>query len=576
MTDVAREGSKTNEFVRSLIKKGVSDYEAMTQLRRQYPSDEEFIGKMYDLFKERMDLIRSKAKKFKDLLVVKYSTLTLPQLIEKGKKFKKKYGFSDEEYETFIKYVTTDKTYDKMAEYNVPRGEMAKVLGYSELSAVFGNKLSVKPNELDVLQQIMKIYSSSLQLHHSVIMQSFQNKNNINDVFETMNRTYDPSKVEQFSFVNPVIAALFLPHIDVIENRMIYANIGQIVKNKYEGKMIDTQPDFYLYSDLASDPNDILSITKGLTPLTDLRNRANVQVKLWENILNLRVGNIYHKCGNELIAELDKCGGNVFDAPDFTFVRDEGTILRKLMGVFSLRPTYVQITPEYGEQQLLGQISTIGGYTKVTNIPMINVRLSLYSKTEDLQLSKFTESTTQKYVENKMMVQKKQSILWNKGILIFYVNRRNSEVSFQIKQLGIQHLGSVMFDQLPVTMFGMDQINRRQIIVEEQQTFSGSQPTLKLTSCVVFNMMKKSDEDDSSNFVIGTGAIIYDIQTQIPTHYYIPHNIENGKFVPHYNIDPGMVDDIRTLICTQGTIYIYSANEMFAPRQGIPSGTISI
>ena len=40
-----------------------------------------------------------------------------------------------------------------------------------------------------------------------------------------------------------------------------------------------------------------------------------------------------------------------FDAADLAYVKDEGTILRKLFAAFSLRPTIVQTVPYYGITQ---------------------------------------------------------------------------------------------------------------------------------------------------------------------------------------------------------------------------------
>jgi len=508
MTDVHRDGSKMNDFVKQLIKKGVSDYEAITELRRQYPSDEEFIGKMYDLYKERMDLIKEKAKKFKELIVLKYSTLTLPQLLEKAKKFQKKYAFSSDEFDTFIKFASTDKAYEPFASYNVPRGEMSKVLGFSELSAVFGNKLKVAPNELDVLQQILKINSESNALHNAVIMQSFQYEYPIKPADDNVKI----GRINPFQFINPVLAALFLKKIKFVDEKILLSNISKIVKDKYEGKPIATKPDYELYVDLCRDPNDILAITKGVSPIVDLRNRANAQRYLWECVLNLRIGNVYNKCGQEFITELDKCGANVFDAPDLTFVRDEGTILRKLMGVFSLRPTITSVTPVYSQTTIgIGGVGMVGAldvghlapYRKITNIPMITVRLPLSEMSTNFKQISIDEdllTSQQSYVENHLIVSKQQSVVFSRDLLIFYVNRRNYDVSLKA---GFDH---VLFTTLPLTVLGNEKLNATEISANDLIRVGNER--FEFSSGVFVETANTNKGIESlNNVIMGTSAI---------------------------------------------------------------------
>jgi len=557
MTD--RDSSKMNDFVKQLIKKGISDYEAITELRRQYPSDEEFIGKMFDLYKERMDLIKEKAKKFKELIMLKYSTLTLPQLLEKAKKFQKKYDFSGDEFDTFIKFASTDKAYEPYASYNVPRGEMSRVLGFSELSAVFGNKLNVKPNELDVLQQILKIYSETSAVHNAVIMQSFQYENPVSPA--TDNVTI--GKINPFQYINPVLFALFLSKINFLDERMLLSNISKIVKDKYEGKPIATKPDFELYVDLCRDPNDILSITKGVTPIVDLRNRAMAQKYLWECVLNLRIGNYYNKCGQEFITELDKCGANVFDAPDLTFVRDEGTILRKLMGVFSLRPTLISISPVYSNVAigssnvgLVGSldIGHLAPYRKITNIPMITIRLPLseMARSNPITIGEGLLTSSQQFVENHMIVHKQQTVVFSRDLLVFYVNRRNYDVNLKTS------LERTIFSNLPLTILGNEKVNKTAIGIDEQIHVGAHNGDIYTFNSGVYvdTPQTGSVAESLYDVIIGTNAIIKFENRQIVC--YQPRNKDtndSNKMAPLGEVGN---DEWKDLMGTYGTVFIYT------------------
>ena len=107
-----------------------------------------------------------------------------------------------------------------------------------------------------------------------------------------------------------------------------------------------TEPDSLLFYDITSDPNDVVCETK--SPITDIRNRYRVQIKLWETILRLRNGNYYEaEAISSFMESLNACRNNLYDNADLAFTQDEGAMLRRFMSVFSLRPTIVKTAPIY-------------------------------------------------------------------------------------------------------------------------------------------------------------------------------------------------------------------------------------
>src|SRR6185312_16328007 len=109
-------------------------------------------------------------------------------------------------------------------------------------------------------------------------------------------------------------------------------------------------------------------------PFNDLLNRCNVQTKLWEAVLNLRQGKYYTNDLSSFILAIDNCRNSVFDAADLAYVKDEGTIMRKLMSAFSIRPTIVSTAPLYGISSATSNIASLAA-THITTISMITMRI---------------------------------------------------------------------------------------------------------------------------------------------------------------------------------------------------------
>ncbi len=107
-----------------------------------------------------------------------------------------------------------------------------------------------------------------------------------------------------------------------------------------------TKPDFELYWDLITDPNE--SVCAIDSAIKDLRNRYVLQTKIWESVLNLRQGRYYQDNLQEFLMAVDNCKGNIIDCPDQTYVKDEGSILRRILAAFAIRPTIVRTTRLYG------------------------------------------------------------------------------------------------------------------------------------------------------------------------------------------------------------------------------------
>jgi hypothetical protein len=548
--------------VRSLLK-DANDYKSLNELRLKY-NDEELVQKIFDAYKERLEFMKKKAQKFKQLLFYRYNgmNLTYPELLKKATKYKDKYKLTDDEFDVFVKLSLSDSAFNTTNIYNVPNNAMSKTLGYTSTVAI-GEKLKVKDNELDVLQDILKLNVETKPLHAQLIVQSLTYTD---CAPQAITGIYDNTKNNPYSYVHPVIAALFLPKINYLDEHMLLASLSNIVKTKYENKPIVTKPEFELYWDLITDSNDAVCNQSRDSPLTDLRNRIHVQIKIWESVLNLRQGRYYNDQLGNFMTALDRCNNNIFDAPDQTYVKDEGAILRRILGIFSIRPTIVSTSPLYG---LMSNSTIINpmSITQVTTIPMITLKLpsQMQNKNVAIHLEESLEQA-QWYYENKVLVPKSMSIIHSRNVLFFYVPRRYQEIMFS-------RLNSPFnFNDLPITATGLESINNR--IVNFKYNLDLMTDSYQLRSVVLVE-----SSPANQNIIIGSTTAVrvpLDMTTgQFNEGYFVydPQGSfekfeENGVYVnqppityipgdtPFNNIG-GTSESFYSRASTRGTIFVY-------------------
>jgi len=238
-------------------------------------------------------------------------------------------------------------------------------------------------------------------------------------------------KHNSFSFIHPVVAALFFPRIKYLDEHMLLASIANIVYCRYNGIPIRTQPEYELYWDLITDPNEIVCVSPKESSLVDLRNRVRLQVELWKLVRELREGRYYSDEFRSFNLALDNCKNNLFDAPDMSNIRDEGTVIRRLFSAFGLRPTIVSISSLtsgiMSGNYNLGPMSL----SQVTTIPIVNLRLpfNFRNRNTSVYLNEALEQPDW-FVENKMIVPKVKSIIYSRDIIVFYASRRYQTINF--------------------------------------------------------------------------------------------------------------------------------------------------
>ncbi len=503
--DKNRRGT-VDEEVQKLFRKSKVSQSDFQRLRQRY-DDVELADRVQDAFVEKQTKILKRAKKFAQLIRNKYSDTQYPFhiLLEKAKLFKVKYGLSDDEFAEFQRIYEQELLGLRSDEVLRASTNMSKILGNMSVEFQgFANKLN--ENDYKVLQEILKVHASTRTLHAQIMLQSIQYEDCAN---ETLAGTFHRELGHRVGdHVHPVIAALFLPKIGKLESHFLYSNLAGIVKSRYNGEPLNNRPDYELFYSLTTDPNDVVCDNR--SPMSDLLNRVQLQVQLWNNVLNLRNANFFNPSSREFIATVDMCRLNKHDTPDFIYGRYDGTITKRLLAAFSFRPTIVSTSPIVQNYFAMNPYAQHVARPVVTAIPMINLRLlpiiqNNQNKQGPVSLKDAT-SQEQFFLENGVPQVRFTNIIWSNGVLVFFVDRR----AHVIKYTDLPHLS---MSRMPLAISGFERINNTPVEVDNVITLSGGM-SYKLRSVVVaesssaMNSLDEGVMQTNTQIVIGSSTII--------------------------------------------------------------------
>lgn len=459
--------------VQRLLRKGSRDgkinQHEFLRLREKY-DDQDLVDKIQEAYVEKRTQIKKRAKKFARLIREKYSQSNYPyhQLLQKAHKYKQKYELSDEEFAEFQRVYERELVGQKSPELMMPTTNMSKVLG-NIVQDDIGFGFRAEGKDYEHIQEIVKMYHASRSLHARVILQSMTYRDcDAEAVTGTYNRLHGHDAT---CHVHPVIAALFLPKIDLIDSHFLFANIAHIVKTRKERGELKTRPDYELFYSMVTDPNDIVCDSR--SPVKDLLNRCQVQQHLWNSVLGLRNGQYYNCATQEFIGAVDRCRLNKYDTPDLVYGRYDGTVIKRLLASFSFRPTVVATTPYVNN--MMG--NTINPYAQtirpvVTSVPMINFRLpNTLNDTAPVDLASALEQT-QFFFENGQLLPKNQSLIYSRGVLIFFVDRRTH-------LMRVNNVLPFNVNHLPSAAAGFERMNERQVDFDTTFTIRGDKYDLR-------------------------------------------------------------------------------------------------
>lgn len=561
-----RKGSSVNDEVQKLLRKnGRITPQEFVRLRNQL-KDDELVSKIQAVYAEKQGNIVKKAKKFAQIIREKYSQTSTPFhiLLEKAYKYKTKYSLSDDEFAEFQRIYEQELIGLKSTEVIQPETNLMKVLGGISLD-VHGFQMKLNPDDYKYLQEILKIYSSNRPVHAQILLQAMQY---VDCAVETLTGRYNPDLHNVNEHVHPVIAALFIPKIKVVEDFFLFANIAGVVKARYNQELPQSRPDFELLHALTNDPNDV--VCDNTSPVKDLLNRAQLQTELWQAVLNLRNGQYYNSSFRNFISAVDMCRLNRQDTPDLLYGRFDGVVIKRLLSAFSFRPTVVATSPSFVQNVSVNPY-LLNVRPQVLYVPMINMRIPPQSiDNSEIRLESAIEQQQFFLEPSGVIAPRNTSLIWSRGVLVFYVDRRANSVTFN------DHLTQFSMANLPstVAIAGYEKLNTR--CVEFEPSMKVRDETYELRSVVVSELNTTIAENKS--LVIGSSALIRrpaDPANNIMDDQfycydpYGPIKARTGeKFdVPQAPVtaigwtDPNFIElSFKKLASERGTVFIYASS----------------
>jgi hypothetical protein len=518
-----RDGASVDDEVQKLFRKsnGKMAPADFMKLRSKY-DDVELAEKIQKTFLEKHAHITKKAKKFAQLIREKYSNRQYPFhiLLEKARLFKNKHDLSEDEFAEFQRIYEQELVGLQSPDISLPATNMMKVLGgVSVEMSTFTTKLN--DQDYKHLQEILRLNASSKALHAQVVLQSMQYRD---CDFEAVTGKYDRTRGDRpQEHVHPVVAAMFLPKVEHLENTFLHANISTIVKSRYNGEALVTRPDYDLFYSLINDPNDVVCDNR--SSVLDLLNRCQVQQQLWQSVLSLRNGRYYEASLRDFIGAIDMCKLNKQDNPDLVYGRYDGTVLKRLLSAFSFRPTVVSVMPVYNVVSLNPYQQNVRPV--VSAVPMINLRLPPSINDNDpIALNEALEQH-QYFIENGVMVPRHTSLIYSKGVLFFYVDRRSNIIRFNNEAQPFN------IARLPLSVSGFERLNDRQVDFDCEIKIRDD--IYQLRSVVLAVVNNKLAE---RNMVVGSSTLVMthpseEYQTYVKEAiHYDPLSVIDGVAVP--------------------------------------------
>ena len=205
---------------------------------------------------------------------------------------------------------------------------------------------------------------------------------------------------------------------------------------------------------------------------------------------------------------IDNCRASVFDAADLAYVKDEGTIMRKLLAAFSIRPTIVLTMPVYGITPLTSHISSVSS-SHITTLPMITMRIpmTLGHEPEQIHLNNAL-SQEQLYIHHRQLTVKQQQILYSREILVFYVHRRYQTINTQ------RLTNPYSMTTLPFTMNQFEKLQQVEVGINVDDLLIGGSnggQTFCLKSVVMVetkNVVNQNPDVQGPEIIISCSALI--------------------------------------------------------------------
>jgi hypothetical protein len=443
-------------------------------LKSQKKSSDD-IDKTIDKVKETKTKIERVVKKFRSKVEQKYGHLSEPELIRKGLSHAGKYGLNDTEKEVFVHQVLQGTNMDSFTyEGELRYSPMSRFLGLDNYA---GQILNIQPKDQAKLNELVVLYNSTKHLFNDIKNQTYTYRD---CAPEAITGKYNAEKHNVSIFIHPLLALLYLPQVEALEKRTLRTNIARMViqrapmvankvslhENVLPGEL---EGEFELAFAVAHDPNSINQFSNE-SPIGNLTKRFKCQVELWKSVLNLRQGRYYSTGYDEndgitgFVKTLSTYDWTHFDGPDNMNIQDEGNLLKKFLSVFSIRPSFTQIS-SYVQRVSMGYTNVSGlARTTFVNLPVINIRLptSVTGNNNSVVHLDNALQQTDLFIENKVLVPKNKSVIYSQDMIFFYADRKSRTVNFANVNMGFRNIA------LAPSFIGATTLNSTQLLFADR------------------------------------------------------------------------------------------------------------
>lgn len=424
-----------------------------------------------------------------------YSNMDISNILEKCKEIYKNEKMNTREIKLFEKIYAF---FHKKSLYNqIQNKKYTNTFGKVIPASIEKNIYKPQKESNEHIDQIIQIAKTNKNEYMRAVFQSnlWSDDDMTNLLFQG---TPGGGPANITCMIHPVLIALFTLKINILDNRIIHTNLAKIIVDRLNNEPLRTKHDFEFYMDLITNKKQI--ICDKFNIFADLKKRVNLQESLRNIIWRLRSRQMANCANLQILNVIDDCTLNPVESANYSFLRDEGKIIKTILDVFCLNPTYVTTMPVFDLTKRTMPIH------KIDKLAMINVNLPnslVESHSEPIELKSGLNMPNWHY-ENGLIVPKKQNIIYSKEILIYYVNRK-------FKTVPTVYNNTYRFRRLPVSIsnrekFNSHQVNFKYLIKENQQKF-------KLQSVVcISSFQKRNKEEDDKLIKDYTGCYTYLLQ----------------------------------------------------------------
>ncbi len=493
-------GNSSKRVVAELFKKGTSRISPGEVERLRAKHGDDIADEVVEEFYEMKDSVREDAQKAASYLRGKYPHKPLHLLLGAARKYKAKLGLDDFAFEEFRRIFEAELSGQSVAMSRVVEPHrhsniMERTLGSGYRDQAPGMK--VRDDEYGDLQEILKIHAAMKPAHADVVLQHLQFEGVQNGNQIALAGFFDRTKDRPECYVHPVIAAMFLPKIPVLEKHFLIANLAGIIKGRKNRELITNKPDYLLHKAITTDPNDVVCDPN--SAVRDLKFRCQMQHQLLQSVRSLRNGQYYDCANRDFLATIENCRLNNFDNPELLYGQDEATVLSKLLGAFSFRPTVLSQRP----------IATYDPNPKAV-IPKIYTRHMLTFRQRNPRVAQGATRTVNEVMinvsyrrEDGNFIPYEEQVIYSNQVIFVLVPRKLMTVDLN-RMLG-QSTNPINLLDLPRNLTGFERVNPFELDLGDMYLTAG-EDRFDLSSAVSAKISNIGNNSQSKGFIIGNMA----------------------------------------------------------------------